>query len=390
MKTKLFPTSLKMVSRVVLVLGLLLASAAPAWSQSHYLPGAFPTEFVTGLPPFPGWYYANNVTYYQGEANLSRSLFQDRIPLDLTLQADVFAESNFVVWNSGKKLLGADYGVLAGATLLTPGAAARLDVARLQGREVSGTGNFALGDVFIAPVALGWRGDRYSAVFSYGLYLPTGSYDSERVLNNGLGYLSQQVQLGGAYYIDEAKTWSLNGTGTMEFNGRNSQLDINKGDYFTFEWGLKKKLSSDVSLGLVGYDTWQVAGDSGPGLKFGTDPIRDSAHALGGELNISFPQANHLSLSLRHLRDYETFGRLGGNITSLTMSIPLGVDIPKAAHSAPAESAPGESAPAETSPTESAPIETTPADPVHAPEVEPSTPVTPAEPTPPAPVWFKP
>jgi hypothetical protein len=363
---------------------LLLLLTGPAWSQSHYLPGSLPTDSVTALPPFPGWYYSNNAAYYQGEANLSRSLFHDRVPLDLRLKADVFADTSFVVWQSGKKLLGGDYGVLVGVPLLQPGAAARLDIARLQGREVSGTGNFALGDVFVAPLALGWRGERYTAMFNYGLYLPTGSYDADRALNNGLGYLSQQVQLGGAYFVDEAKTWSLNATGTMEFNGRNSQLDIDKGDYFTFEWGLKKKLSPDVSLGLVGYDTWQVSGDSGPGLRFGTDPIRDSAHALGGELNISFPQANHLSLSLRHLRDYETFGRFSGNVTSLTMSIPIGVDMPKAAHSAP-----GESAPAETAPTESAPIETAPADPVRAPEVEPSTPVTPAEPSP-APTWFTP
>jgi hypothetical protein len=367
----------------------LLLLTGPAWSQSHYLPGALPTDSVTALPPFPGWYYSNNASFYQGEANLSRSLFHDRVPLDLKLKASVFADTSFVVWNSGKKLLGADYGVLVGVPLLQPGAAARLDVARLQGREVSGTGNFSVGDIFVSPLALGWRGDRYTAMFNYGLYLPTGSYDADRALNNGLGYLSQQVQLGGAYFVDEARTWSLNATGTVEFNGRNSQLDIDKGDYFTFEWGLKKKLSSDVSLGLVGYDTWQVSGDSGPGLRFGTDPIRDSAHALGGELNITIPQANHLTLSLRHLRDYETSGRFTGNVTSLTMSIPIEVRLPESHREAnPVEAAPTQAAPEKAAPGESAPS-AAPADPEPAPEAKPSTPVTPAEPSP-APTWFTP
>lgn len=92
--TPLIPAlgALNSIPRALGYLVLLLLLTGPAWSQSHYLPGALPTDSVTALPPFPGWYYSNNAAFYQGEANLSRSLFHGRVPLDLRLKADVFAK----------------------------------------------------------------------------------------------------------------------------------------------------------------------------------------------------------------------------------------------------------------------------------------------------------
>ncbi|MBT9588865.1 transporter [bacterium] len=336
----------------------LLCLALPGWSQSHYLPESAPIRDQTGLPPLPGVYYSNSLMYLDMGGSIERSILRGRVPVDLNINASVFADMNSFVWQTGEKFLGADYGVVAVMpTIVQATPTARLEVGRFLGRDASSSA-FGVYDLYFSPLALTWRGDRHQVMFNYGLWAPVGGETS-------LGYWEHQLQLGGTAFLDEEKSWSVSALGTYEINGYNSNRDYTKGNYFTLEWGVVKNLDPNVTLGLVGYGSWQTSGDSGAGLRLPYDPVRDYGIGLGGELKVTIPEANYLSIALKHVRDVSSFGRLSGSITTLNFSVPIEMEMPSAPAPQPA-------------------TETTP------PPVEPHPPAQPQPPTEPQPGQPKP
>jgi hypothetical protein len=281
--------------------------------------------------------------YINVAGTLESSRLRGRVNRDLTIKAPIFADMNAFVWQTGEKFLGADYGVMAVMpTLVQATPSARLEAGRFFNRETSSSA-FGVYDLYFSPLALTWRGDRHQVMFNYGFWAPVGGETS-------LGYWEHQLQLGSTVFLDQEKTWSVSALGTYEINGYNAKLDYTKGNYFTLEWGVVKNLDPNVTLGLVGYGSWQTSGDSGAGLRLAYDPVRDYAIGIGGELKVTIPEANYLSIGLKHTRDVSSFGRLSGSITSLNFSIPIEMELPSAppaAAPAPAEPAP---APAEGAP----------------------------------------
>lgn len=305
----------------MLVMAALATLSLPAAAQSHYMPEGAPIRDQTGLPPLPGIYYSNSLMFLNMDASLSGRALKGRVPFDVNVHAPVVADLNTFIWQSGEKFLGADYGVvgiLPSVVQATP--AARLEAARFLARDAS-TSAFGLFDVYFSPLTLTWRGDQHQILFNYGLWAPVGGETS-------LGYWEHQFQLGGTYFLDQEKSWSVSALGTYEINGYNSKRDYTKGNYFTLEWGIVKNLDPNLTLGLVGYDTWQVSDDTGAGLRLAYDPVRDYAHGIGGEIKLTIPEANFLSIGLKHTRDIGSHGRLSGSTTTLNFSFPIDMEMP--------------------------------------------------------------
>lgn len=329
----------------VLILTLALL-AAPALGQAHYQPGVFPLDSLTNMPPLPGVYFSENMIYYTGQAQLDRTLLNGRLPVTLNLDANIFAANQIVMWQTGEKFLGADYGAMILLPLMQPSAGAQLDVGLVQARQVGGS-KFGLGDALIVPLILGWHGQKYDALFSYGIWAPTGSYSTGAPLNVGRGFWTNQLQLGGAYYLDEERTWSLNAVGTYEADTSRSN-GFYPGDYFSLDWGVRKKLDDQWTIGLTGYDTWQL-NPASAGFGF-NNQITNSAHAIGGEVSVTIPEADFLGITLKFSHEYDAYARFQGDVASLTFSVPIDMELPSAPPPAakPAESKP-EPVPAEPS-----------------------------------------
>ncbi len=342
------------IRSLLLALALL---AAPALGQAHYQPGAFPLDSLTNMPPFPGVYFSENLLYYTGQAELSRTLLNGRVPVTLNLDMSVFAANQMVMWQSGEKFLGADYGAMILLPLMQPSAGAQLDVGLFQARQV-GNDKFGLGDALIAPLILGWHGEKYDALFSYGVWAPTGAYSTGTPLNVGRGFWTHQLQLGGAYYLDDERTWSLNGVGTFEADTSRSN-GFNPGNYFSLDWGIRKKLDDQWTLGLTGYDTWQL-NPASAGFGF-NNQITNSAHAIGGEVAVTIPEANYLGITLKYSHEYEAHARFQGDLVTLTFSVPIDMELPSAPPPAPATPSP-----------EAKPAAEPQADPAAAPAAEPA------------------
>lgn len=330
------------------LLGALLgvAMANPAMAQAHYPPGAFPLESLTSMPAYPGVYYSQMFVNYSGDVNLDRNLLRGRVPAGLDLQQNVFSASSVVMWQTGEKFLGADYGVSVLLPFQNNNLGTAVELGLLQARTQQSTG-MGLGDIYISPLMLGWHGDRHDILFSYGIDIPTGRFDVNADDNIGRGFYTHQLELGGRYFVDEERSWSLNAVGTFEANTSNARL--NPGNYFTLDWGIKKKLDPQWTIGLTGYNTRQLTPISG--LPAGLlSNFTNSADAIGGEVSVVLPEANFLTMTAKFSHEYNSYGRFGGNIASLTFSVPIHMDLPSAPPPVPETATPPETSPAPAQP----------------------------------------
>ena len=83
---------------------------------------------------------------------------------------------------------------------------------------------------------------------------------------------------GGTAYLNADKSVSASGLLRYEMNGE-KDTGFEPGDQVSLEWGIGKKVTPVLELGVVGYDQWQVSKDKGTGA---TDD-KFSKHAVGVE-----------------------------------------------------------------------------------------------------------
>ncbi len=233
-----------------------------ASAAGHYVTGVEGIQAASAPPP--GLYYLGYVVNY----NINSV---DGLPGDNT--GTVSALANRFVWISKYRFLGANYG----AETIVPVQATSLT---FNGVGVSRTAR-GLGDIYLGPVVLAWHGSNWDGIFALGEWLDNGSYNKTNPASIGLGYKSTMTTLGGTFYPDAAKKWSLTVLSRFEINGKQSQTGVTKGDGLSVEWGLARQIGGGKQLGLVGYLQKQTSNDSGPG----TTNLRPEKAAVGLEFD---------------------------------------------------------------------------------------------------------
>lgn len=122
--------------------------------------------------------------------------------------------------------------------------------------------NFNLGDLLIEPVILKWNYDKFDAFASVGVFAPTGQFENDEPLNIGGGHWTIMPSVGGIFYFDDAKTWSMGATARYEFNTEVEDTDFRHGDVFTTEYGLTKAFpicgKDALTVGVNGYTRVQT------------------------------------------------------------------------------------------------------------------------------------
>lgn len=278
--------------------------ALPALAANgHYVPGV---EGLNGpvVPP-PGFYYRGYLVHY--DINSLRDASGDSVLGDNS--GEVTALANRFIWMTGKKFLGADYGIEA----IVPVQRTSLDFA-VAGIDESESG---VGDVFLGPVVLGWHGERWDTVFAAGYWFDSGDYAADQPASIGKGFGSTMLTLGGTWHFDAAKTWSFSALSRYEIHGEQDETGITPGDSLVVEWGLGHRLGNGLSLGLVGYDAWQVESDSG--LAPGAPSAKAEQHAVGAEAGYFWP-ALGLGLNAAYYHEYDNRNRPEGDLMRLTLT----------------------------------------------------------------------
>jgi len=307
---------------VLLVAVAALAPATRAGELGHYFPGAFNVRDY--ILPDKGLYTAVYGIYYgsndlrDSSGHEISSIALPGGPADVDTDLDLYSIVPAVLWNSGWKILGAEYGAYAALPFGGPSLSASLSTASGFGVD-SDTSAFGLQDLFVQPLWLRWRFEHADVSFAYGIYAPSGHYNAGDPDNIGMGFWTNQFQLAGAYYFLERAT-ALVLAGTYEINGEQEDTDIVPGQRLTLNYGASQFLPWGpglVDLGLMGYSQWEVTHDRGSNVA-GFNRDLDQVHAIGAELGYALPKLG-LGVTGKYLYEYYAESRFRGHVVTLSV-----------------------------------------------------------------------
>jgi hypothetical protein len=293
----------------------MLGTRGEAGELGHYLPSLFNVrDFV--MPPkgvygvLYGLYYtSDSFRDANGDDVNSVTINGQRIDIDVNL--DLYSLVPGVMWNTGFKILGADYGMVGVLPFGGPGVQVALALGPDLGLEADESA-FGLQDLFIQPVWLGWHWPNADLSMGYGIYAPSGRFEPGAPDNLGLGFWTHQFQLGGAYYFLKRAT-ALTMAMTYEIHHKKEDVDITPGSHLSLNYGVSQFLPAGPGLlevGVLGYNQWQVTDDKGADAR--NPHVHDQVHAMGGQLGYTMPHWR-LGFVMKYLYEYYAEDRFRGH-----------------------------------------------------------------------------
>jgi hypothetical protein len=175
-----------------------------------------------------------------------------------------------------------------------------------------------LGDIFVQPLKLGWRGKRSDAVTGYAFNAPTGKFEP-KTGGVGQGHWTHQFSVGGAAYTDTTRMSRASMLATFEVNGRKRGVDIRRGNTFQLQGGAGVKPTGTLLLGVAGYALWQVADDSGADLPNALRGARTRVYGLGPEVDLMIPTLR-IRLNVRVEWEFGVRSRTDGAVAATSLS----------------------------------------------------------------------
>jgi hypothetical protein len=157
---------------------------------------------------------------------------------------------------SEKNILGANYS----ATWALPLANTSVDFPRLDFRT-----DWGASDMYIQPIQLGWHLKNADMVVGYGLYMPTGRFNSSSFNNTGLGQWSNEFSAGFTVYPNEKKTFHLATLAQYYIQSGKENSDQRVGDTLQLQGGAGVGFKEGlINAGMAYYTQWKVTEDRIP------------------------------------------------------------------------------------------------------------------------------
>ena len=252
-----------------------------------------------GVQPAPGLYLAYRLLGYSAFALVDRN--GNRLPLNLGLHA----EANGLGIGATVEIpaIGTYYSAAVSIPYVSVAASIDHPAFHFQGSGI--------GDLYVEPVALGWRSPHLDVVASYALYIPTGSVDPGG-LGVGHGYFTHEWSLGDTVYFDNAKVWRASAIASFDLNDRKAGTDFTRGATVQVQGGTGVRLGP-LDAGVVGYGLWQVDDDSGSSIPAALRGSRDRSLGMGGEIDLAVPRWRS-RFTLRYVHDLAVESRPLGQL----------------------------------------------------------------------------
>jgi hypothetical protein len=240
--------------------------------------GAYPNgaeDFMVGALPPPGTYFKNYMLYY------SASQFNDKNGNDLIpdFKLKVAADVLRFIHVTDYKILGANWAVHAFIPLVYQ------DVT-LGGRTDD---RFGLGDIIIDPIILGWHFPNFHVTTGLDIYIPTGTYDKNRLANPGRNYWTFEPILAMTYLSDSG--FELSAKFMYDFNTENSDTNYQSGQEFHFDYTVGYHIGKQWAVGLGGYYYIQTTDDKVNGVT-PPDGFKGQVAAIGPQAQYSYKNMN--------------------------------------------------------------------------------------------------
>ena len=174
---------------------------------------------------------------------------------------------------------------------------------------------FGLRDIQIEPLLLSWHKQQFDFAAGYAVWVPSGCFNKNDLVNLGNGYFTHMLTLGGVWYPDAKKTWAISLLDRYEINQEQNQTHVTLGNRNTLEWGFSKSVTQHIDLGIIGYYQQQTTSDCGHGAS------SELAHVIGVGPEVSvFWQKIGVFTSFRYVYEAEAKDLPQGHLVSLTVT----------------------------------------------------------------------
>ena len=171
---------------------------------------------------------------------------------------------------------------------------------------------------------LGWRSGNYHWQIGVSSYMPWGDYRYGELANIAKHRQATDVQAA-LTYLDPAQGIDVTNAVGFTFNAENNATHYRTGDEFHWDWGITKKWSNGVSLGVVGYFYRQLTPDSGDGAVLGD--FEGEVASVGASIGYDYTLGKlPVTSRLRYYHELDVENRLQGDAVFLSTSLPLWVD----------------------------------------------------------------
>lgn len=283
------------------------------------------------LPP-PGTYAKYDFFKYRGDATINATAPLPKI-IPGSSGATINANARVNVDATAHILTGLHvfeqqlWGGNAALGIVVPYASPQLDVNATgvltgpRGRTfpLAGQASFStddVGDMIVAGM-LGWHRDKLHYTAGMNVYLPTGRYDPNSVLNTGRNYWAVEPTAA-LTYLDEGSGRELSAALGLTVNHENTATQYRSGNELHLDLAAIQHFSKNFYAGLTGYVYHQVTGDSGSGAILGD--FKGRVHAVGAIVGGTIPlgSSRQLMLNLRYYDESGVRNRLKGSALWLT------------------------------------------------------------------------
>jgi len=310
------------------VAALLCAAPARAQLNGENLLGDMGVK--SGTQPAPGLYVS--YIYYRYSTDSIRDPQGNPAALDPTGTASQTIQANvpLVTWVTPKKVLGANFGMMA----VVPIANGSLEA---PGLGLSESASVGLSDMYVMPAQLGWHFDRADATAGVAFFAPTGRHTAGASDNLGKGMWSYEVSGGGTYYVDRARTISLSTTAFWETHSKKDGEvsvgpatigDVKVGQILTLEGGVGKSfLHGAASVGAAYYAQWKLTNDEFSVVNTPlTVPEKHRVFGVGPDVTIPIATKTKLIslVNVRYLWETGAETKTQGQTLLMTWTVPVG------------------------------------------------------------------
>ncbi|MGR9036057.1 MAG: SphA family protein [Gammaproteobacteria bacterium] len=226
---------------------------------SHYIPGVY-NDFFMNKQMDPGFYFRDDLMYYGGQFPNGVTLGRNAaINVDLDMWVNIAKLS----WVSDFDILGARYA--AGMFLpvvFDTNVAARIETGPfLRGRTFEGQDNRGgVGDMVVVPLSLTWRLGDVGINLSEAVFMPTGYYNADEIVNLGRNYWSFDT-IAGLTWLHPTRGHEISFNVGFMSNTENDATQYQSGDEFHMDYTVAQHFSEEFGIGVTGYYYNQLSND---------------------------------------------------------------------------------------------------------------------------------
>lgn len=295
-----------------------LSAFADEGGVPFWLSGSYAS--LSAVPATPGWSLATQAYYYSGDAGGTRQFVRGGSvvagldsQVSLLLLQPAYAPSTKVL--GGQASLGLAFGYGTNTT--------HVDVSLFPNGAGFNRSDTASGYTDLYPIAsVAWNRGVHNWMTYVTGDIATGSYDSARLSNIGIGHAA--IDAGGAYtYFDPKTGREFSALLGFTYNWKNPDTQYKNGTDAHLDWAVSQFLSQHWEVGIAGYVYDQLTGDSGSGAKLGA--FKSGVAAIGPEVGYAFSvRGKPAYANFRGYWEFWSRNRIEGYALFATVVIPFG------------------------------------------------------------------